>query len=202
MTKVAINKNYIRRILLSVKEVALTCMLFFVITYTLNSCTSLTTPKEFLNNVAIEKQTYRTDSLLIMRQLYQSLKKHEDFFYSKEFYDYTELVIDTIIYNRELSKVAVLVITKNPTSRQLMPNNTAKWYYNGTCYIGVRKKDAFNLGWQGPSFTNSIDRIDLSKDMREVYFTQLAGLSSTRKKLYNINDIRFWNLPIWTKIMK
>lgn len=78
------------------------------------------TPKEFLNKTVIKKGDYTSDSALISQELKQLLLRHEDFFYSNEYFDGTDIIIDTIVYSRDLNKVGILILTKNPTSRQLM----------------------------------------------------------------------------------
>jgi hypothetical protein len=94
------------------------------------------TPKEFLNNVMINKEKYSKDSIEILNQLRKLLLKHEDFFYSKAYFDSTQLIIDSIIYSKDFNKLAVFVIAKNPTYSQLMTDEKHDWYCDATCYLG------------------------------------------------------------------
>lgn len=160
------------------------------------------TPDEFLNKTSNKKGDYAKDSALISQELKQFLLRHEDFFYSKEYFDGTDIIIDTIVYSPDLNKVGILIITKNPTSRQLMPTKNAEYYYNATAYLGIRQNDTLELSWLGPSFTNSIDKQELSNHVRETYFRAFVSKDTTAKYAYkyNLNDTRFWTSSIWQKI--
>lgn len=160
------------------------------------------TPKEFLNHTIINKENYNKDSAEILKQLRFSLLNHEDFFNNKAYFDSTQIIIDSIIYSPNFNKLAVFIMIKNPTYRQLAPDNKYKWYYEATCYLGVRQKDSISLSWIGPSFTNSYNKSELSDIIRDSYFTEFAtkdtvGLYTYK---YNLNDIRFWNSSIWKQI--
>ena len=99
------------------------------------------TPDQFLNKTVVKKEDYTKDSLALLAKLKALLLQHEDFFYSEEYFEGTDIIIDTIIYSPDLSKLAVLVLTKNSTSRQLMPTKNVSWYYNATSYLGIRHSD-------------------------------------------------------------
>lgn len=79
-------------------------------------------------------------------------------------------MIDTILYSPDLNKLAILFITKHPTSRQLIPTKNKGYYYNATTYLGVRQKDTISLSWLGPNFSNSTNRKELSKEIRQACF--------------------------------
>lgn len=161
------------------------------------------TAKEFLNHSVIDKNNYTKDSIEIVRQLKNTLKKHEGFFYSKEYFNGTDIIIDSLLYSPNFNKLAVFVITKNPTSRQLLPSNKYTWYYDATCYLGIRQNDTICLSWIGPSFSNSSDSDELSKTIRNEYFTKYARIKNVEGEYrykYNIGDVRFWDCPIWEEI--
>jgi hypothetical protein len=160
------------------------------------------TPKEFLSETVATTNNYTRDSIEIIKQLKSLLLLHEDFFYSKEYFQGTEIVIDTIVYSPSFDKLAVLVITKNPTSRQLEPAKAKHFYYNGTSYLGVREGDTISLSWLGPHFTNSMDKGELSEDLREACFRTFVSKDTTEKYAYkyNLNDTRFWKSSVWQKI--
>jgi hypothetical protein len=160
------------------------------------------TPKEFLNHTVIKKEDYTKDSSEIVKQLKVFLLKQEDFFHNKAYFDSTQLIIDSIIYSPDFNKLAVFVITKNPIYRQLVPDKKYDWYYDATCYLGVRKNDTISLSFIGPSFTNSYNKSELSSIIRDAYFTDFAtkdtiGLHTYK---YNMNDVRFWDCSIWKEI--
>lgn len=177
-------------------------LLLVLLVFISTSCKEKT-PKEFLNNVVVNKEDYKRDSLDIIRQLEDFIVRHENFFYSKEYYDSTQLIIDTIIYNSDLNKIVLFLITKNPTSRQLMPDDKHTWYYNATCYLGVRQGGGIILYFIGPSFTNFTDKDKLTQMMRDTYFSEYAQTKDTNGEYrykYNIGDVRFWDCPIWKEI--
>lgn len=160
------------------------------------------TPKEFLNHTVIKKEEYSKDSIEIVNQLKGFLLKQEDFFNNKAYFDSTQLIIDSIIYSPDFNKLAVFVITKNPVNRQLVQNKNYDWYYDATCYLGLRKNDTISLSFIGPSFTNSYNKSELSSIIRDSYFTDFstkdtAGLLTYK---YNMNDVRFWDCTIWKEI--
>jgi len=158
------------------------------------------TPYEFMSHVTIKKENYTKDSVEVLRQLRNILAKHEDFFYSKAYFDSTELIIDSILYSPDFNRLAVLVITKNPTYRQLAPDRSYDWYYDATSYIGVRQNDTIALSWIGPSFTNSNNKQDISNKIREACFRTFVAKEINRAYSYNLNDKRFWDCPIWEEI--
>jgi len=160
------------------------------------------TPDQFLNKTVVKKEDYSKDSLAISNKLKELLLQHQDFFYSKEYFEGTEIIIDTILYSPDLKKLAVLVLTKNPTSRQLMPTENEMCYYNATSFLGVRQSDTISLSWLGPSFTNSTDKQEQSNCVREEYFRTFVSKDTTEKYAhkYNLNDVRFWTSSEWQKI--
>ncbi len=160
------------------------------------------TPQEFLNHTIIKKEDYTKDSIEVVKQLKVFLLKQEDFFHNKAYFDSTQLIIDSIIYSPDFNKLAVFVITKNPVYRQLAPDKNYDWYYDATCYLGVRKNDTISLSFIGPSFTNSYNKSELSGIIRDAYFTNFAtkdtiGLHTYK---YNMDDVRFWDCSIWKEI--
>jgi hypothetical protein len=128
------------------------------------------TPKEFLNYTVIKKEDYTKDSIEVVKQLKGFLLKQEDFFNNKAYFDSTQLIIDSIIYSPDFNKLAVFIITKNPVHRHLVPDKNYDWYYDATCYLGIRKNDTINLGFIGPSFTNSYNKSELSSIIRDCKF--------------------------------
>jgi hypothetical protein len=180
--------------------------MFLIIAYTLlSSCNGIMqqekgTPKKFLNHTVIKKENYTKDSLEIEKRLKVLLAKHEDFFYSKAYFDSTEFIIDSIIYSPDFNKLAVFVITKNPIYRQLIPDKNSEWYYDATCYLGIRQYDTIALSWIGPVFTNSSSRQSISNDIRDACFKTFVTKDTTDAYDYNLNDARFWHSSIWKKI--
>lgn len=161
------------------------------------------TPKEFLSYVEIKKDDYSRDSIKILMQLKFLLHNHKESFYTKDYFDSTELIIDSILYSPNLNRLAVLVITKNPTYRQAAPNKNCDWYYDGYCYVGVIQNDKTDLNWIEGGYSNDCDKLDLSNSIRQFFFrrfNELKGYDGKPKYNYNLNDIRFWDCLIWKEI--
>lgn len=128
--------------------------------------------------------------------------KHEDFYYSQENFEGTEIIIDTILYSPEYDKLVILMITKNPTSRQLRPEKNELWYYDATSYLGVRQNDSIILSQLGYNFNNSNDLSALSHILRQASFRTFVSKDTTgvNSHKYNLNDIRFWTSQEWEEI--
>lgn len=174
--------------------------------FTLNSCEGYRmkkyTPNEYLNHTVVKRTDYSRDSIEIVKRLEILLLNHKEFFYDTSYGNSTQLIIDSIIYSPDLNRLAAFIITKNPTSRQPIPDKENYWYYDATCYLGVKENDTISLSWMGPNFSNSTNQQKLSGIIRESYFTEIAknDTSKTSTNKYNLNDLRFWNSFIWKKI--
>lgn len=149
------------------------------------------TPQAFLNQTVNKKEDYTKDSLAISKDLKAQLLQHEYFFYSKEYFEGTEIIIDTILYSPDFNQLAILFLTKNPTSRQTMLTENEDFYYDATAYLGIREKDSITLSWLGPRFSNSTDRNELSKLVRVVYFSTFVSKDTTKNIQINITSMIF-----------
>ncbi|MGC4128048.1 MAG: hypothetical protein QM564_00500 [Bergeyella sp.] len=159
------------------------------------------TPKEYVNNTIINKEKYSSDSANIVLQIQGFVKSHQESFYSKEYDESTQIIVDTILYSPDYKKIAIIIIAKNPTNKQLIPDKKYKWYYNATCYLGIKQEDSFLLSWIGPNYTNSYDMEDISKRIRSYYFKQRSSSINNNDDKYNIDDIRYWkDSKDWQKI--
>ncbi|SIO55548.1 hypothetical protein [Chitinophaga niabensis] len=160
------------------------------------------TPKEFVNNVNVPRAQYIRDSIQIQDTLKSYLKEHRYSFYSKEYFDSTQIIIDTIIYDNSHKKFIVFVMVKNPTNRQVQPNSN--WYFDATSYIGAKSGEDIRLAWVGPNFSNAVNQSELSNIIRSAYFTEFATSDTIGNNMYkyNMNDTRFWQSSIWEKINK
>lgn len=160
------------------------------------------TPGRFLNKTVAKKEDYRKDSLQLAATFKELLLQHKGFFYSKEYFEGTEIIIDTILYSPDLNKLAILVLTKNPTSRQLRPNKDKVWYYDGTSYLGVRQSNTIRLRWLRSSYSNSSDQQELSDYIRQEHFRHFVSKDTTDEysHKYNFNDVRFWTGSEWQLI--
>jgi hypothetical protein len=157
------------------------------------------TPKMYLNYSTPTKENYKKDSVGILKILKNKMEKHEGFFYSKEYFAKTKIIIDTIVYSPEFNKFAILVITKNPTYRQRLPQKH-NWYYDATAYLGCRHNDTICLYWSGPTYTNSEKKEVQSGYIRNHCFNDFSRGGVLGEIAYNINDVRLWDCKFWEKI--
>jgi hypothetical protein len=159
------------------------------------------TPKKYLNHSKNSKNNYTKDSLWITVQLCGYLKNHQESFYVKNYFEDTELMIDTILYSPDKDKIALFVIVKKPTYRKLIASDKYEYYYDGYCYFGLREKDIFHLYWYENSLTNFSAKSDISSALRGFYFREFASIKTRDTGLvYNLNDIRFWNCNFWNTV--
>ncbi|HCN48620.1 MAG TPA: hypothetical protein DIT10_05930 [Chryseobacterium sp.] len=147
------------------------------------------TPKNYLNSSVINKENYSLDSANIVFQMKGFIKNHQESYYPIEYNDATQVIIDTILYSPDYKKNAVLVITKNPVKSQSVNN---KWYYNATCYLGIKQQDAFVLSWIGPNYNDFSDLKSISQKIREYCFKKKSASSQDNDAQYNLDDIRYW----------
>jgi hypothetical protein len=159
------------------------------------------TPKEFLNETNVDVAIYTKDKMTLNKQFENFLTTHDESFYSKEYFDSTMLIIDTILYSQDRNRTAVFVFTKNPTSRQPDPNKKDKWYYDGYCYLGKRQSDTFDLRWLNRFNLTNFHHQQLAVNrLRELYFTEFSTWKNTDETYrygVNLDDKRFWKCKVW-----
>lgn len=159
------------------------------------------TPKAYLSIVKASAEKYSKDSVYTLSLLRLMLSKHEGFFYSTDYFDSTQIIIDTIAYGKDLNKLAVFVITKNPEYRHSYPDKNRDWYYDATCFLGVCQNDSIYLSQQSETFTNSSTQKDISDDLRIACFRTFVRSEDTSGiYAFNMNDTRFWDGPIWKNV--
>lgn len=175
-----------------------------LLNYSCNCNNESRTPAKYINYSRIVNSKYSKDSLLVEGKLKFFLNKKSDFFNNSAYFEHTQIQIDTIIYSPDFNKMAIFVIVQNPVYRQLVPDKNFSFYYDATCYIGIREKDSINLKWLGPGFTNSIDKKKLSQTIRYYYFKEFAVDDTSNGNIYryNLNDKRFWETSVWQRIEK
>ncbi len=180
-------------------------IVFFVFSLIVLSCTErkLRTPKAYQNTIKLDADGYAKHKGVLTHQMRELITRHEQSFHSAEYYDSTALQIDTILYSKDYQKVILFVLTKNPVNRQLKPDKNYDWYYDAFCYLGVRQEDGFKLKWMDPfSIINFYDGEAASELIKDTYFTEFATLKEVNgeyKYKYNLDDMRFWDDPIWGK---
>ncbi|HTN38483.1 MAG TPA: hypothetical protein VL053_15490 [Arachidicoccus sp.] len=159
------------------------------------------TPKEFLNQTVIGKDSYSKDSAQLVKQLKVLLSNKVGFFNDSFYSDSTVLIVDTIVYSPKKDKLAFNIITQNPTAKQLVPDRDFKWYFDAATFIGIGDSSEFILQRIGSSYTNSRDLRSLSKEIRQNRFDRFITQNKKDDYEYNLNDVRFWNSLIWESLI-
>ena len=176
----------------------------FYFTSCIGNSQKLQTPKNFVDTGIVDASVYTKDSTAILAELYSKMEKHESSFYSKEYFDSTQLIIDKILYDSSKDKIAVFVLVENPISRRKTSDLNYKVYYHAFCYLGNRiTSDSFALKWFNTlSLINFYDKEEISVAIERRYFTELAAIidgNNLPVYKYNLNDKRFWTGPGWKK---
>ena len=68
---------------------------------------------------------------------------------------------------------------------------------------GQLKTDTTDLNWIEGGYSNDCDKHDLSKSIRQFFFRQFnqrKDYDGQSKYKYNLDDIRFWDGPVWKEI--
>jgi hypothetical protein len=156
------------------------------------------TPLQYINNVNVQSNLYNEDKRKLLREFDSLLKQRKEFFHNTSFSESTtQIIIDTILYGPYVKKLGVMIVAKNPTYMQLLPDKDSKWYYNSTCYIGVKYGQTVKLQMIGPTYSNERSLEAASKDIREACFKHFVIEGSDIFK-FNLNDERFWQSKIWS----
>lgn len=188
--------------------------IILLIYFALVSCNGngqqLETPKEFINHVTVGTKLYSKDSIAILSALYTKMRNHQESFTNSEYFDSTILLLDTIMYDSSLSKIAIFVIAKNPIAKNPYSDSKLPYYYNASCYLGKRKfidSSSFELKQLGPfSLANFDSDVIIKQAIRNYFFLELATLLDEKNQpvfKYNLNDKRFWDSATgWRRMFK
>ena len=179
--------------------------MFFILFY-FTSCSGnsqqLKTPKEFVNHVSVGTSRYSADSISILNDLYKIMKNHQASFNNSEYYDSTILIIDTIMYDASLNKIAVFVVAKNPVHRNPYSDSKFPFYYNANCYLGKRTQSGsveFELKCLCRFSEINFDNYrTIIKALKEDFFLELVTVVDEKGQPvfeYNLNDKIFWSSP-------
>lgn len=186
------------------KMVFRNCVFISLLLFTLISCEGyrrqLPTPEEYLSTVRVSKEKYDSDKSKIMVQLKKGLLSRSGFFANTSYSDSTEIFIDSIFYSPDSVRMATIFFIRNPTYKQLLPDNRSKRYFDATIYLAKKSSDSVKTYFFGPRFSNSIDSIYLLKTLRYEGLNNFAEKDSTGMQVeYNLNDKRFWTSKYWDR---
>ena len=178
-----------------------TYILFLMFMQSCNGCRrQLPTPERYKSVVTVSASKYAYDSGRVMAQFISALHSRSGFFGNSSYTDSTEIFIDSILYGPDSAKMAVFFFIRNPTYKQLLPDTRSKWYFDATIYLAKQSSDSVRIYFLGPSFTNSIDSVDLLKSLRYEMLNNFAEKDSAGNMIeFNLNDKRFWTSKYWDR---
>ena len=97
-----------------------------------------------------------------------------------------------------------MVVVKNRAVKYLGEDDNKGYFFSGNCFI-VKKISSdtsnLNIKWlNSANISKYKSKEDASNRIRQIYFEEFAAIRNNEgKSLYtfNINDMRFWDGPIW-----
>src|SRR5450432_791520 len=164
------------------------------------SCQTVNTPKKHENNTKVSVSHY----LILKTKLKDSVRFYVDnqlkAYYPKENDSLTEIFIDTIVFSPKKDKIAFFAISKNSNDKLASKGVDSEFHYNAYCFICIISATTINsIKWLSVyNISNYDDERETSNDIRKLYFDELNTGDKNDAK-FNLNDIRFWDGPLWHK---
>jgi hypothetical protein len=185
------------------KFIIVTCVCICYFALSCNSQNQTPGSYKYFNNVSKEKNKIIQNEIVDSIKVFIETKQEP--FHPNENDSLTHIYIDTILYSPNNNKYASFIITKNSDDKLLNKGNADEYHYNAYLFIGKLKAD-FNvkdLTWVDAHSLVMYKSIkEASLRIREVYFKEITdrkNLANESTFKYNIDDVRFWDSPIWQK---
>jgi|LakMenEpi03Aug12_release.lakeMendotaPanAssembly.Ray.scaffolds.fasta_scaffold196643_2 hypothetical protein len=162
-----------------------------------------TTPIKYRNNTQVPLHIYKVHQEILKDSIKHLIKEKSLAYYPKENDLFTEIIIDTILYSPKKDKAAFFVITKNSNDRFLSGGNKNEYHYNAHCFSVYLKGDStFNdIYWiRASNISNFYTLENTSFRIKEMYFKDFSkrqDVNDNSMYKYNLDDIRFWDGPVW-----
>ena len=177
--------------------------------YFLSSCTyQIPTPDKYKYIDTVSKVQYERNKAELMDSIKVLIKTKGGPYYPDENDSSTGIFVDTILYSPNKEKYASFIITKNSNAKLLDKGKPNEYHYNADGFIGRldRNLDIKDLSWiNAYSFILNKSLNEASYGIREMFFKEIT----TRKDLggesifkNNLDDIRFWDGPLWHEYYK
>ncbi len=187
----------------------------FLTTFTLYNfcygCTgnaSDTTPVIYRNNTQVAPHIYKVHQKILKDSIQHFINNKSLAYYPKENDLFTEIIIDTILYSPKKDKAAFFVITKNSNDKLLSGGNKNEYHYNAHCFTVFLKGDStFNgIDWISTSSISNFYTFEkTSFRIKEMYFKDFnkrQDVDGNSMYKYNLDDVRFWDGPVWKTMEK
>ncbi len=171
-----------------------------------HGCTGIksdTTPAKYKYKTLIKEDKYKAHTSILKDSIRFFIKEKKFAYYPKENDTLTQIIIDTILYSPKYDKAAFFVITQNSNAKSLNPGNANEYHYDAHCFIAnySDSNNFYNIFWLDQSSLSNYHNLgNTRRDIRDLYFkdfkTRQDGYGNSLYK-YNIDDIRFWDGPVW-----
>ena len=159
------------------------------------------TPEKYRYVNSFLLEDYEQDSLRIVHQIRQMIDGNRRPYYSDGYDSLTEIYVDSILYSPAKDKIAVFVIAKNSNDKLLTRGDPLEFHYNANCFIGEKSTTNWEVRWfQKMNFPYYRNYEKVSRKIRFRYFNNLVefkGQNGNSHYKYNLDDIRFWDGPVW-----
>lgn len=156
-----------------------------------------------LDSTQIPPHIYKFHQEILKDSIKQLIKEKSLAFYPKENDLFTEIIIDTILYSPDKDKATFFVITKNSNDKLLIGGNKNEYHYDAHVFTAYLKGDStFNdIYWiRASNISNFYTLEKTSFRIKEMYFEDFSkrhDVNGNSMYKYNLDDIRFWDGPIW-----
>lgn len=153
------------------------------------------TPSRYKNLTTVDADTYNVHKQKILSNVRFMANERISPFYSLGNDDSTEIYVDTVLYNSEISKVAFFIITQN---QEKASDNYG--YYSAYCLISnIEDSNFVNIRWLRYYSISRYESLETTSErIREMHFVEFKNRKKSGLK-YNLDDIRFWDGPVWHK---
>lgn len=182
-------------------------MLGFIAISLISGCSNAQnlTPKKYKYYDTVSSDVYQKHIMILKDSIRNLINTKQEPYYQKENDSATEIFIDTILYSPQKDKIAAFVITQNTNDKLIDKGNAGEFHYAAHCFIGRLNNNYYvrDITWvRGYNLSNYKSFKDASKRIREIYFKELTERTNAKGEStykYNLDDVRFWDGPLWKK---
>jgi len=181
----------------------LATFLFAKLCYGCNIIGMDSTPVKFRNHTTVMPGVYKNHHAILNDNIRLLIKQKVDPFDSKENDSMTEVFIDTILYSPKKDRIAFFAITKNSNDKLIGGGNKSEYHYNAHCFIADLGSDSYinNIYWvRAFNLSNYKSLKEASERIRKIHFKEFKRRVDDKGKSlykYNLDDVRFWDGPVW-----
>lgn len=196
-------------------------IIIFLLSFQIVSCQERTvklTPKEFVSKVEVPNELYSKDSLSLVELVKGEIKDHKGGYHSKAYDEFTEIIIDSIMYSPDYGRFVFFIINRVENKKTYPDGWTEKdveavvqhtrlpfegYHYVGKSYIGIRNENSsISIIFFGLTTAKYKDIEEVKTRQRQLFFEEYAAVEEKGYE-YNVDDKRFWDNPnFWDELKK